>query len=112
MGDTQAKQSGNKGNPDWVKGVSGNPHGRPKTGQAIAELFRNFLEEDDPKHSTPERRVKRIQRLAERLYQRGEEGNVQADRALLEWGVPKPPQRVDLGTDRMAELAEAFDRLR
>jgi len=109
----KAKQTGGKkGNPNWVPGVSGNPAGRKPTGQAIAELFRAFLEDEDPKVSTPKKRVTRIQVLAARLYQRGEEGNVAADRTLLEWGVPKPPQRVDLGTDRMAELAEAFDKLR
>lgn len=108
-----SEQTGNKpGNPNWVEGVSGNPRGRPKSGQSIAELFRSYLEEDDPEESTPERRVTRIQALAARLYQRGKEGSIPADRTLLEWGVPKPPQRVDLGTDRMSELAEAFDKLR
>jgi hypothetical protein len=38
------KQMENKkrGNPNWVKGVSGNPNGRPKNGQTWAELVREF----------------------------------------------------------------------
>lgn len=45
------KQEGNTktDNPShWQKGVSGNPKGRPRTGEAIAELTREFLEDKDP----------------------------------------------------------------
>jgi len=38
------KQTKSKGNPNWVKGVSGNPNGRPPKGQALAEVYRNILE--------------------------------------------------------------------
>ena len=105
MGDDSVKTT----DKPWLfkPGNNANPYGRPKTGQAVAELFRNYLEEDDP-----EQKVPRIRALAVKLYAMAHEGNVAAGRALLEWGVPKPPQRVDLGTDRMAELAEAFDKLR
>lgn len=32
------------GNPHWVKGVSGNPKGRPKTGTAFAEAVRELVD--------------------------------------------------------------------
>lgn len=31
---------GKRGNPNWVKGKTGNPNGRPKTGQAELEKLR------------------------------------------------------------------------
>lgn len=41
----------------WKKGVSGNPNGRPKTGESVAEYVREILEENDG-----ERRTKIIMR--------------------------------------------------
>ena len=35
-----------KGNPNWVKGVSGNPNGRPKKGQTLTELAQEYLRGD------------------------------------------------------------------
>jgi len=31
-----------RGNPAWVKGISGNPNGRPKNGATLAELVRQI----------------------------------------------------------------------
>lgn len=95
----------------FVPGNPGNPNGRPRAGLSIAELFRSYLEEEDK-----ERRKPRVIALAERLYGLAMDPespqSVHAAKALLEWGVPKPPQRVDLNADKFHEWAEAFDKLR
>ena len=49
----------------FVKGVSGNPLGRPKSGEAITEIFREFLDGQDDGDL-----VTRKQRLVEELYRR------------------------------------------
>ena len=42
------KQTKNKGgNPNWKKGVSGNPNGRPPAEKSIAGRIRAALSEDD-----------------------------------------------------------------
>lgn len=44
MSDDQIKRA--TGNPNWVKGVSGNPRGRPRTGLAFAERVRERVDPD------------------------------------------------------------------
>lgn len=91
----------------FAKGTPGNPNGRPRAGTSIAELFRSYLEGEDK-----ERRVPRVVALAAELYRMAmEEHNTAAGRALLEWGVPRPAQRIDLRNDSLSAWAEAFDKL-
>jgi hypothetical protein len=46
----------------WKPGVSGNPHGRPRSGFALAEIWRDYLDEDAGNG------VNRKRRLIEQLY--------------------------------------------
>ena len=47
----------------WKPGQSGNPHGRPKTGEAFAEIVRDFMAELDPKSKKG-----KIQTLLEKAF--------------------------------------------
>ena len=44
---TENKPKNKGGNPAWVKGVSGNPGGRPKKGFAIADMIRAKVTDED-----------------------------------------------------------------
>ena len=81
-----------------------NLKGRPRTGLAVAEIIRSYLEDTDPG-----RKVPRIEALAAKLYDMQMDGSVAAGRALLEWGVPKPPQRIEMVDDNLQEWVGAFD---
>lgn len=82
-----------------------NLKGRPRAGLAVAEIIRSYLSDIDPG-----RKVPRVEALAAKLYDMQMEGSVAAGRALLEWGVPKPPQRIEMVDDSLQEWTEAFDR--
>jgi len=77
----------------WKPGQSGNPKGRAPAGTTIAELFRSYLQEPDPK-----KRMPRVIALANKLYMiaMSRRGNVNAAKALLEYGVPRPAQAIEL----------------
>jgi len=79
-------QTGNKtnlirGNPKWVKGVSGNPAGRPKNEPLLSPELRRQLHEVCP--ADPEGRTW-LEFLAERLLQLASKGNPTAIKELFE----------------------------
>jgi len=48
------------GNPNWVKGVSGNPKGKPKKGETFTDILNKVMREKSVEWKTKSGRKKRI----------------------------------------------------
>lgn len=79
-----------RGNPNWVKGVSGNPGGRPKDAEKIRELALS----KSPEH------IENLDQIALDPKQPGRT-RVEASKALLERGLGRPAVIVDDNGERL-----------
>jgi hypothetical protein len=69
-----------RGNPNWTKGKSGNPKGRPLVGNSLAECMREYLESKEKGNS-----LTRKQDLVAKLYKSALGDNpVPAARLIME----------------------------
>jgi hypothetical protein len=78
--------TGKRGNPNWTKGVSANPGGRPRVIGDLKKLVRSYTDEA-------------ISALVDVMNNKAESGSarVSAAQALLDRGYGKPLQQVELG---------------
>ena len=81
------------GNPNWVKGQSGNPAGRPKRFDVAAAMVRELLEKDDNKN------MKRV--LHAMLDNAVEDRNYKAGVALMERGYGKTVTQIEVVAPQM-----------
>jgi len=79
------------GNPNWTKGVSGNPNGRPKDELKIRQLAREYGPEA-------------IQRLVEWMRSDNPKASVPAAQTLLDRGYGKPIQQLDVRRSPLDDL--------
>lgn len=80
----------------FLKGQSGNPKGRPKVGETLAELVRGSLEKviiDDDGNSTT-----RLNIIINSLVQKASEGDVKAGEVLLDRGYGKAKTFLEITT--------------
>lgn len=71
------------GNPDWKKGVSGNPLGRPKGGKNKATLVQEAIKQES-EHLL----IKHLPAVVEEVIRQAKEGNMQAAKMLLDRAIP------------------------
>lgn len=74
----------------WEKGQSGNPGGRPKRGTTMTELLHTRLDLKDGDLLTHKARI------AQRLIELAEEGNVPAIKEILDRTEGKVPDKVEV----------------
>jgi len=92
---TLDKQIKNKrGNPNWKKGKSGNPNGRPKKGLAIAERIREALTDED------------WLEIIAKATEQAKAGDKAARDFLLDRTEGKPHQSVDITEHAPDEVVE------
>ncbi len=68
-----------RGNPAWVKGVSGNPKGRKKNGDCIISIARRMLAEKIPGQT-----ITWEESIAHALIRQSSAGNLSAIKELLD----------------------------
>jgi len=81
-------------NPNWKKGKSGNPKGRPKKGLAISDIFQDFLMEEDE-----DQKANRLNVIMCKAYDLAKEGSIAHTNFLADRGFGKPVQQTDITTD-------------
>ena len=86
-------------------GISGNPKGRPRRGEAITDLLRVKIEE-----KTPEKNISRKERIIEKLISMSESGNLEAIRYLINRLDGSPVAQVNIGQSEIDNrLIEALN---
>lgn len=95
------EQAPKRGNPNWTKGQSGNPGGRPKEIGHVRELARQHTEEA-------------IRTLAAIMTDKGakETARVAAAEALLDRGWGKAPQEMKIDSTQTVTVANLEDIIR
>ena len=109
-------------NPAWVPGVSGNPKGRPKSGEALTDLLREYGDIKDV--TSGKRKIARKKALADILWRKALDGNLGIAEYIFDRldGKPTVRQEVEHGgsidfyadltpeerKERIAELGKKF----
>lgn len=82
----------------WRPGQSGNPKGRPRKGNAIAEELQRILEEERDDPARPGQKATGARIYAEAAWRRAVNGDSTALRIVIEHTGGKPHQTIDLTT--------------
>lgn len=71
------------GNPNWKKGVTGNPNGRPKGAVSIVDAIKRKLAEEMPDSTNKERRTY-LDAIVQKIFEAGLEKNPQILKDMID----------------------------
>lgn len=72
--------------PKWIQGQSGNPAGRPKKGESLADALRERVGKDEGRA---------LEAIADRLVKMAAEGNIAAIKLVFERVDGPPPKSAE-----------------
>lgn len=84
-------------NPAWVKGVSGNPKGRPRKGKTLTDILEKELRKKNVR--TPEGDIPAKEALARKIIALAIDGDVAALKYIFDRVDGKPLASVDVHDD-------------
>ena len=107
VGQEKQGQNKRKGNPTWVKGVSGNPKGRPRKEQTLQHWI-DELGDEVPKAvvNGKDNTLPRAALVVMALYTQAIKGNVQAINTILDRKLGKVKQ--DLSVEHYEKPLESM----
>lgn len=83
------------GNPNWKKGESANPNGRPKGSVSIVAAIKKKLEEEHPT-STPEQKKLWLDMIVEKIFDAGIKGEASILKDMIDRVDGKAKETLDL----------------
>lgn len=97
------------GNPNWVKGVSGNPKGKPKRGETFTDILNKVMREKSVEWKTKSGRKKHIsgkEAAARKLVELAVKGDMGAIKYIGDRMDGKPAITEKISNDSMQEIIE------
>ena len=88
----------------FTKGTSGNPNGRPRKGQSLADLIRKFGDQRDPKTGK-----RRKDLLALMLWDKSLEGDLRAAEYVADRLLGRPAQEIRLESHQPSLVFQIID---
>ena len=89
----------------WVKGQSGNPHGRPKKGKTITEIIEKYGRK---RIETDKGRMLRLDALALKMWDLALEGDIAAQKYICDRLEGRPKQSVETNAPLIGQLADLW----
>lgn len=94
----------------WQKGQSGNPKGRPKKGQTMTDLLKEYLEEKNDLGIKEDGDLITVKRaLIKGIVMLALSGNVQAMQYIINRIDGMPTQAIDMNFDKLEDLGAALN---